>query len=124
MDPVGQPALNQALDRMWARFLPQIEHRVAILESAAAAFAANRLTISEHQAANAAAHKLAGVLGTFGLTKGTVLARELEIMYSRDGGPDPALGLRLSSIAAQLRTLIQSRNDSIFRNRVDRSRNC
>jgi HPt (histidine-containing phosphotransfer) domain-containing protein len=109
MDPASQPALNEALDRMWIQFLPQIKERLAILDSAAAAFAANQLTKPQHEAANAAAHKLAGILGSFGLTKGTVLARELEIMYSRDGGPDPALGAQLTSIAAKLRAMVESR---------------
>ncbi len=110
MDPIRQTALTEALDRMWIQFLPQIKERIAILDSAAAAFAANRLSIEQHEAANAAAHKLAGVLGSFGLTRGTVLARELEIMYSGEGGPDPALGQRLNSIAAELRTIVESRN--------------
>ncbi|MGA2632633.1 MAG: Hpt domain-containing protein [Terracidiphilus sp.] len=109
MDPIGQPALDEALDRMWIQFLPQIEERLAILDSAAAAFAANRLTKPQNEAANAAAHKLAGVLGSFGLAKGTVLARELEIMYSRDGGPDPALSAKLTAIAAELRAIVDSR---------------
>ena len=109
MDPNGQPALNEALDRMWIQFLTEIKERLAILDSAAAAFAANQLTMPQHEAANAAAHKLAGVLGTFGLTKGTVLARELEIIYSHDGGPDPALSARLASLAAELRAIIDSR---------------
>ena len=60
---------------MWAQFLPQIQERVAVLETAAEAFAAGRLS-KQHEAAKTAAHKLAGVLGTFGLTQGTVLARE------------------------------------------------
>ncbi|MGP8268523.1 MAG: Hpt domain-containing protein [Terracidiphilus sp.] len=109
MDPIGQPALNEALDRMWIQFLPQIKERLAILDSAAAAFAANQFTTPQREAANAATHKLAGVLGTFGLAKGTVLARKLEIMYSRDGGPDPALSEQLTSIAAELRAIIESR---------------
>jgi HPt (histidine-containing phosphotransfer) domain-containing protein len=110
MDPAGQPALNEALDRMWTQFLSQIEERIDLLESAAAAFTANRLSPPQQEAANAAAHKLAGVLGTFGLTRGTVLARELEIMYSRENGPDPALGLHLTSIALELRAIVNSRN--------------
>ena len=94
---------------MWTQFLPEMRARVATLESAAAAFAANRLTPEQHAAANTAAHKLAGVLGTFGLTQGTLLARELEIIYSRESGPDPALGASLASIAAELHTLIENR---------------
>lgn len=109
MDPIGQPDLDQALDRLWVRFLPQIKERLAILDFAAAAFAANRLTKPQIEAAIAAAHKLAGVLGSFGLTKGTALARELEIMYSRDGGPDPVLSARLNSLAEELRKIIETR---------------
>ncbi|MGA3263906.1 MAG: Hpt domain-containing protein [Terracidiphilus sp.] len=109
MDPIEQPVLTEALDRLWTRFLPQMKERVAMLESAAPAFAAGRLSIEQREAANAAAHKLAGVLGAFGLTRGTVLARELEIMYSRDGGPDPAMAERLASIAAELRAIVDSR---------------
>lgn len=109
MDPIEQHALDQALARMWAQFLPQMEERVGLLETAAAAFSANQLTLPELHAAHAAAHKLAGVLGTFGLTRGTVLARELEIMYSREGGPDRSLAARLTAIAAELRAIVQNR---------------
>lgn len=109
MDPIDQPALNEALNRMWVQFLPQIEKRLSILDISAAAFAAGRLTIQQHAAASSAAHKLAGVLGSFGLAKGTVLARELEVIYTRDGGPDPALSQRLTSIAAELRSIVNSR---------------
>jgi HPt (histidine-containing phosphotransfer) domain-containing protein len=109
MDPIGQPALKEALDRLWVQFLPEMKERVALLEAAAAGFKTNHLSLNQHEAANSAAHKLAGVLGTFGLTKGTVLARELEIMYSRENGPDPALGAQLASIAAELRILVENR---------------
>jgi HPt (histidine-containing phosphotransfer) domain-containing protein len=105
----AQTALSAALDRMWIQFLPQMQERVAILESAAQAFAAGQLSLDQHQAAQAAAHKLAGVLGTFGLTRGTVLARELEIMYSRQNDPDPELAERLASTAAELRTIVATR---------------
>ena len=89
--------------------MPQMEERVQTLESAAQAFAADRLSIDQHEKAQAAAHKLAGTLGTFGLTRGTVLARELEIMYSRQNGLDPALAERLATIAAELRTIVANR---------------
>jgi HPt (histidine-containing phosphotransfer) domain-containing protein len=109
LDPIEQDALHQALDRMWTKFLPLIEERVGILETAASAFSARHLSVSEQQAANSAAHKLAGVLGTFGLIKGTVLARELEIVYSREGGPDRSLATHLTAVAAELRTIVASR---------------
>jgi HPt (histidine-containing phosphotransfer) domain-containing protein len=105
----AQNALAAALDRMWLQYLPLMRERVAILESAARDFAAGNLSIERQEEASAAAHKLAGVCGTFGLTRATVLARELEIMYTRQNGPDPELAQNMTAIAAELRTLIESR---------------
>ncbi len=108
-DPEKAGEIAKALDRMWARFLPEIRERVTVLESAAAAFAAQTLTAPQQEAAHAAAHKLAGVLGTFNLAHGTILAREAELLYSGENGPDPASGPRLASLAAELRATIESR---------------
>jgi HPt (histidine-containing phosphotransfer) domain-containing protein len=104
-----QSALSAALDRLWTQFLPQMQERIGILEAAARAFADDDLSIEQHEAASAAAHKMAGVLGTFGLTRGTVLARELEILYSQQNGPDPNMAKQLAEAAAELRTIVQSR---------------
>lgn len=109
MDANEKDALAEAISRLWTQFLPQMRERVAILEAAAQAFAADKLSLAQHAEANDAAHKLAGALGSFGLTKGTVLARELEIMYSRENGPDPAVAARLVEIAAELRSMIENR---------------
>lgn len=109
MENIGSPALAEALERLWNQFLPQIQERVATLESAATAFAVGHLTLTEQQAAASTAHKLAGVLGSFGLPQGTSLARQLEVQYSRENGPDPTFAAGLAAIAAQLRTLIQTR---------------
>jgi HPt (histidine-containing phosphotransfer) domain-containing protein len=102
-----QPELNEALDRLWKQFLPQIEERVAVLETAGRDLAGGGLSDNERDAAQAAAHKLAGVLGTFGLTKGTILSREAEMLCSGDA--DPASAGQLASIAVQLRALIAGR---------------
>ena len=104
---VAQPELNAALDRLWMQFLPQMDERVAALEAAGKALSVSRLGDDQREAARSAAHKLAGVLGTFGLTKGTILAREAEILYSGDA--DPASAALLTDIAAQLRSLIAMR---------------
>jgi HPt (histidine-containing phosphotransfer) domain-containing protein len=109
MSTDAQIALAAALDRMWVEFLPLMRERVATLETAARDFAANKLSIQQHEAASSAAHKLAGICGTFGLTRGTVLARELEIMYSRQNGPDKELAATLASTTAELRAIVESR---------------
>lgn len=104
----GQPELNNALDQLWTQYRSTIDEQVAVLESAAATLARRELTTEERVAANSAAHKLAGVLGTFGLTKGTVLAREAEMLYSGDD-TDPADAAKLASIAASIKSIVASR---------------
>jgi len=112
MEPVdqsGQPDLAAALDKLWTRFLPEIRARVSILEAAAESAAANALTAEQQQAAASAAHKLAGVLGTFNLSRGTAIARELELLYSAEAPPGPGPASRLASASAELRSLVESR---------------
>lgn len=106
-EPSQQASLNEALGRLWKRFLPEIEERVAVLESAGAALAEDRLSHEQREAAHGAAHKLAGVLGTFGLTKGTVLAREAELLFS--GETDPEAAAQLGEIARSLKELVAER---------------
>ena len=69
MSKAPEPTIADALNRLWIKFLPQMEARVATLETAAAALAAGTLTAELQEQASAEAHKLAGVLGTFGLLK-------------------------------------------------------
>jgi HPt (histidine-containing phosphotransfer) domain-containing protein len=102
-------AIAEAMNRMWAKFLPDIEGRVAVLEKAAAALSQGRLTTELRQEASSAAHKLAGVLGTFGLDKGTALAREAESLYAQDCA-GTALNGRPAILAAQLRAVLADRN--------------
>jgi HPt (histidine-containing phosphotransfer) domain-containing protein len=108
MEPTPEKALAGALDRLWKQFLPEIEQRVAQLEAANEALEAGKLSDHLRTVANSAAHKLAGTLGTFGLTRGTILAREAELLYS-GGETDPEALPQLKEITEQLKTLIASR---------------
>jgi len=94
---------------MWVRHRSQILERVVALEVAAAAVTVKTLTEAEHEAAHSAAHKLAGTLGMFNLERGTDPARELELAYSSESRLAAASGKRLASLAAELRTMIESR---------------
>jgi len=108
----GKPAdeaLSRVIDGLWARFLPEIRDRVAVLEAAASDVAARKLTDSARAEAESVAHKLAGILGTFNLTRGTVLARELEMTFSRESSPSAADGDRLVVIVAEIRTMVENR---------------
>ena len=108
-DPSAASNLSAAIDRLWIRFLPEIRERVGVLDAAAEACAASQLTDQQREAAHAAAHKLAGTLGTFNLARGTELAREFELLFAGKENLDKAIALRLAASARQLRALIDSR---------------
>lgn len=101
--------ISKALDQMWTRHRSEILERVAVLEVAASAVTAKTLTEAEREAAQAAAHKLAGTLGMFNLARGTDLARELDLTYSSESALAAVSGKHLISLAAELRTMIESR---------------
>lgn len=103
-------ALAVAMQRLWAQFLPQLQERVSVLESAAASHSRGSLTAEQCSQATVAAHNLAGVLGTFGLAQGTALAREAEPVYAAGLPVDPTLHRRLAEIASELRALIAAKS--------------
>jgi HPt (histidine-containing phosphotransfer) domain-containing protein len=87
------------LAALWLRNRPIFEERVATLERAARSATAGDLPEALGKAALDAAHKLSGSLGMYGYDRGTLIARELELMLDSPE-PDPA---RLSAHAAELR---------------------
>jgi HPt (histidine-containing phosphotransfer) domain-containing protein len=92
---------------MWQQFRPQMDERLALLESAATTIATNSLSLEQRSAAASAAHKLAGVLGTFGLAQGTIIARKLEQYYS--SAPASTAAPQLQALTVKLRALISNR---------------
>lgn len=101
-------ALSQMLHRIWERHLPDLRARVDVLEGAAQAVAAGELGEPQREQARHTAHTLAGSLGTFGLGRGTELARQLEGRYG-DGDLHPADAPALAQAAAEIRALIETR---------------
>lgn len=104
------PDFTLALNQLWTRFLPEIGARVTILEAAAQACAAGDITTELREAAHAAAHKLAGTLGTFSLTHGTELAREFELACTTKESCASTDIQRLVEIAVEIRTIVDGRN--------------
>jgi HPt (histidine-containing phosphotransfer) domain-containing protein len=105
--PATPLSLSDALNRLWVRFLPDIEGRVSILEAAVKTQADGPLSEEHRGAAQAAAHKLAGTLGTFGLHRGTDLARQIELEFAEE--PPHAHAAQLSLWIAELRSVIERR---------------
>ncbi|HUV68260.1 MAG TPA: Hpt domain-containing protein [Terracidiphilus sp.] len=106
------PDLATALDQLWARFLPEIRQRVNILQGAAVACTGNQLSTEQRTAAHAAAHKLAGTLGTFNLAHGSDLARQFELVFGSEESPSAELSRNLADLAGELSSVIESRKTS------------
>jgi HPt (histidine-containing phosphotransfer) domain-containing protein len=107
MRPAALSPLSDALNRLWTRFLPDIEGRVSILEAASKSQADGNLSEEQREVAHAAAHKLAGTLGTFGLHRGTDLARQIELEFAHELSVSGAV--QLSLWIAELRGVIERR---------------
>jgi HPt (histidine-containing phosphotransfer) domain-containing protein len=93
-----------ALARIWDRAQPTLLARVTAIDQAIAELRKKRATKAQIEAGHSEAHRLAGVLGTFGLERGTELARELEQKLSE---PDAKEAVDLQRLAAALRQLVE-----------------
>jgi HPt (histidine-containing phosphotransfer) domain-containing protein len=91
---------------VWDRSRHTVVERAALLRNAADLLMENRLDEATQMNAVDSAHKLAGVLGTFGLARGTDLARDAEIFFGRSTRPDKAEIERLRAMLAELTHLI------------------
>lgn len=100
-------SMADALARLWTKFLPEIEARVELVQLAAQALVAGNLPDAQRIEAHGAAHKLAGTLGTFGLHRGTELAREAELMLAEPLTASAAPAL--TACVVELQAVIQSK---------------
>jgi HPt (histidine-containing phosphotransfer) domain-containing protein len=91
---------------VWQRSQHTVAERAALLRTAADQLLDNRLDEATRKTAEDSAHKLAGVLGTFGLARGTELAREAEVFFARSAPPARAEIEKLQSQLAELSHLI------------------
>jgi HPt (histidine-containing phosphotransfer) domain-containing protein len=91
------------LGEIWERARPILLARVAVVERATAGLGDGSASQAAVAAGRSEAHKLAGVLGTFGLGRGTELARELERRLEK---PEPDDAIPLERLAAELRRVV------------------
>jgi HPt (histidine-containing phosphotransfer) domain-containing protein len=99
---VSESPLTPSADRIapmlaaiWQRSQAQIGERLALLDCAACALASGTLSCELREEAHSTAHKLAGLLGTFGFPEGTDLAREIEADFASEDGGSNRLGSRV-----------------------------
>ena len=98
--------LQTMLSAVWERSRHTVAERAALLQKAGALLTENRMDEATQQRAVDSAHKLAGVLGTFGLPRGTDLAREAEGLFGQTTPPGKVEIERLQVLLAELATLI------------------
>jgi len=101
-DPTDVAAL---LANLWTQARPTVLERVEVLRRAGEAAADDGLDAPAREVARGEAHKLAGLLGSYGIAGGTELARDAE---RRLEGDAPVDGAALTSIAARLRALAET----------------
>jgi HPt (histidine-containing phosphotransfer) domain-containing protein len=70
---------------MWKNSRATITERTRTLRQAQEKLAKGTLEGKERKEAESAAHKLAGILGTFGLPQGTALASRIENLLATEG---------------------------------------
>ena len=98
--------LQTMLSALWERSRHTVVERAALLQEAGKLWTNDRLDEATRLRAVDSAHKLAGVLGTFGLPRGTELAREAEQVFGRPIPPDKVEMERLLVLLAELTSLI------------------
>jgi HPt (histidine-containing phosphotransfer) domain-containing protein len=94
--------LASKLNELWRASRPLILERMAVLHVTEVALTADRANADARREGREAAHKLAGVLGTFGLPRGSQIASAIETVLQ---GEAPLTTDDLSSLQAQIAEL-------------------
>jgi HPt (histidine-containing phosphotransfer) domain-containing protein len=98
--------LQTMISALWERSRHTVVERAALLRTAGELLVDNRLDQATQRSAVDSAHKLAGVLGTFGLPRGTDLAREAEELFGQSMPPSKPEIERLQVLLTELTHLI------------------
>ncbi|KAI9129674.1 response regulator [Acaryochloris sp. CCMEE 5410] len=99
---IKQQTMNAIAD-IWIKFQPRIQEQINLLNQAAAAVTEGCLNDELKQSAQQEAHTLAGGLGTFGLSKGSQLAREIEHLLRSHSTLDSEQSLQFQQDVEALR---------------------
>ena len=110
--------LHDLLATLWTRSSQTISDRLEVLRATHRALRANPADKAARQAGADAAHKLAGILGTFGLPEGTNLARRAEVMLE-SAAPIQAFDLEsLQRSIDQLHQMIEAKSKDAGKRRA------
>ena len=110
--------LHDLLATLWSRSSQTIGERLDVLRATHRTLRANPADKTSRRAGADAAHKLAGILGTFGLPEGTNLARQTETMLE-SAAPIHAFDLdKLQKTIDQLHQMIEAKSKDAGKRRA------
>jgi len=110
--------LHDLLATLWSRSQQSITDRLDVLRTALRTLRTNPAEKNARRGGADAAHKLAGILGTFGLPEGTNLARRIEVMLE---APAPIRPFDLDTLQRtidQLQLMIEAKSKDAGKRRA------
>jgi|SRR5882724_3249728 len=110
--------LHDLLATLWSRSRVTIGERLDILRTTHRVLRANPGDKNARRAGADAAHKLAGILGTFGLPDGTNLARQVEVMLESAAPISPFDLEALQRAIDQLHLMIEAKSKDAGKRRA------
>jgi HPt (histidine-containing phosphotransfer) domain-containing protein len=110
--------LHDLLTTLWSRSRETIGERVDILRTTHRILRTNPADKNARRAGADAAHKLAGILGTFGLPDGTNLARQVEVMLESTAPISPFDLEALQRTIDQLHQMIEAKSKDAGKRRA------
>lgn len=101
--------IDDLLQSLWVKNYPILIERLALIRNATDKLNESSLDDQTRKAGEDAAHKLAGILGTFGLPRGSVLASKIEALLAGDASTCAQRAGELNSWVQELEAVIASR---------------
>ncbi len=111
--PPANEQLQQLLLKLWMTSKATIAERLETIRQAQAHLATSSLNATTRTNAVDAAHKLAGILGTFGLPEGTELARQVEEGLRVTDAGETLTADALDTLVKQLAVLIDKKSEGV-----------
>ncbi|MGH2681675.1 MAG: response regulator [Actinomycetota bacterium] len=98
--------VSTAIQNLWSQVRTSVLARLDVLDRALEALAAGALDLPLRRSAEREAHRLAGLVGTFGFHRGSELASRLE--HELMAGPAQAAAQKLAEMVAELRRELEA----------------
>lgn len=106
--PQAQAKVLAVVQQMWGNFKESLGSQMTLFEQAIAQISTGTLDGELHSKAQAQAHRLIGSLGSFGLPKGSEVARQIEQLLRLESlGPNEAR--QLEELVGQLKQAVENK---------------